>query len=352
MLVKTKAIYVIDYEGEKAEMVDPKIIPDSFDETFKKIIDALHENMSVRKYRKKSDTTEVVSLVKRITDKVLQEDEEEMDDWQAFQTIAERLLHYEIEKQAQISRLGRQIKKGSLIQALLQKEDTLEYVYLLAKVEHSTWVDVNDFAVKTGFPSDKKSVWKSCVFKMNIQDNVSEVESARIYMDGDSKYWHNEFLELVEETTDETNTRVAFKSINTLLEQKIRRKGPNDYFVLRNAVIAYFRANRHIDYDQMYDAIFSNYEPSQVDAKDIDNLNEQIQKLPETKKFDRQFSSISSAIKAKIRGIYKVSEEIDINVKEDIEDVKKTIQSVVGEDGVQYIRIKSGDETTFRMFLP
>ena len=53
------------------------------------------------------------------------------------------------------------VQKGSLIQALLYDEDKDSSMYLLAKVEHTDFVDDTDFSFKSGFSKDTKKIWKS-----------------------------------------------------------------------------------------------------------------------------------------------------------------------------------------------
>lgn len=70
--------------------------------------------------------------------------------------LARRLLLEETKAQIQIRHTNTTVQKGSLIQALLFDDIAEKYVYLLAKVEHTEWVDDSDFTFKTGFSKDKR----------------------------------------------------------------------------------------------------------------------------------------------------------------------------------------------------
>ena len=61
---------------------------------------------------------------------------------------------------------GYKCSKGSLIQALLYDEENESFSYLLAKVEHSDFVDDADLSFKSGFSKNKKTYWKSCLFSL------------------------------------------------------------------------------------------------------------------------------------------------------------------------------------------
>lgn len=83
------------------------------------------------------------------------------------------------------------MQKGSLIQTLLFDETVEKYEYLLAKVEHTEWVDDSDFAFKTGFSKDKKTIWKSCLF--DLSDLTATEFYAKVYLRNFArffkKYW-------------------------------------------------------------------------------------------------------------------------------------------------------------------
>lgn len=109
--------------------------------------------------------------------------------------IACRLVQSEIKVQEAINKLGVKVKRGSLVQALIQEEnaDLTEFLYLIAKVEHSEWIDEADLLTKIGFSSGKKNIWKSCIFECFSRENNILVGSAKVYVDATTKYWHDSF---------------------------------------------------------------------------------------------------------------------------------------------------------------
>ena len=227
MQIITKSIRIIDYESNR---VFSREIPDSFDTYVTELIAYVNGNTEVREFATSSANTEVISCVcqiylhRRNTDVVTEKTD----------IIARRLLRKEVEAQHQVARLDTNVQKGSLIQALLYDEDQESFSYLLAKVEHSDFVDDMDFSFKSGFSKDKKKIWKSCI--IDLPSVEAETFYARIYSNTVAKYWSIDFLELVEMVSNETNTSKAFKSIEATLNRNIRNAAPHDHTVIRNAV--------------------------------------------------------------------------------------------------------------------
>ena len=163
MIIENRSIYVIDYENNR---ILSREIPATFDEYVRELINHINENDSVRDYKTRSKYKEVISGAIAIAS---QKDNADVVR-ERTNSIANRLLVKEVEAQGHIGRLNTNVQKGSLIQALLFDEQENKHIYLLAKVEHSTFVDDVDFSFKTGFSKDKKTMWKSCLFDLPSED--------------------------------------------------------------------------------------------------------------------------------------------------------------------------------------
>lgn len=159
MIIANRSIHIIDYENNRILSRD---IPATFDEYVGELIEHINRNDSVRDYKTRSRYTEVISGAIAISS---QKDNADVVR-ERTNSIANRLLVKEVEAQGHIGRLNTNVQKGSLIQALLLDEQEHKHVYLLAKVEHSTFVDDVDFSFKTGFSKDKKTIWKSCLIDL------------------------------------------------------------------------------------------------------------------------------------------------------------------------------------------
>ena len=342
MQVLTKSIRIIDYENNR---VYSRITPDTFDEYISELISHINSNDSVRDFKTRSLNTEVISCAKEICNERVDEDLiiDKTD------TIANRLLAKEIEAQGRVARMNTNVQKGSLVQALLYDEDVEKFTYLLAKVEHSNFVDDTDFSFKSGFSKDKKTLWKSCLIEI-LPGDVEEYH-AKIYSNTVAKYWSDDFLELDEMISDESNTTKAFRAIEGVLNRNVKSIAPRDHTIIRNSIISYFKNNAHFDYNQMLDSALGSYQTTDLTADKLASLKEKLGALPETKKFDRQFSPIASIINARIKKVYEVNSGIEIRITDEIPDIANTIQSCRENDGAKYIKIRTNNEDTFKRFL-
>lgn len=343
MTIIQKTIHIIDYDNSQ---ILPRETPAAFESYVTDLISHISSNDSVREYKTRSNATEVIGSVLTLCS--------ELDNAEVvsakMEGIAKRLLLKETEAQEQIARTSTNVQKGSLIQALLLDDVSDGYVYLLAKVEHSEWVDDSDFSFKTGFSKDKKTLWKSCLIE--IPDLTDTEFHSRIYSNTIAKYWSYGFLEFDEMNSDESNTTRAFKAIEATLNQNFRGTPSPDHTVIRNHFIGYFKNTEHIDYPTMVNAILENYQP--VDAEfmtqeKIMSIRTKLLEQPQKKNFDSQFTPVNGAINARIRRVYPITDGIDLKVNRDINDLSGTIQSVE-ENGVKYIRVRTTNEATYKKF--
>lgn len=344
-----KSIRIIDYE---AQQVVSRETPETFDAYVAELINHISNNTSVREYKTRSNTTEAIGCILGMC--ANQTDENYVSD--KMNVIARRLLLKETEAQKQIHRTKTTVQKGSLIQVLIFDEDTEKYEYLLAKVEHTEWVDDSDFTFKTGFSKDKKTMWKSCLF--DLSDLAADEFHAKVYSDTKAQYWSSGFLELDEMNSDETNTQRAFRAIDATLGHGFRGITRPDHTIIRNHFIGYFKNNEHIDYSSMVNSILENYQPVDTDLtpEEFQSMSERIQSIriklleqPEKKKFDSQFNAVSSAINARIRRVYPVNDGIDLKVTRDITNLPSIIKSIE-ENGIRYIKVRTNNDDTYRRF--
>jgi hypothetical protein len=342
MKIILKTIHIIDYEIREVILRET---PETFKTYVAELTSHISSNDSVRKYKTRTNSTEVIGSVLMICSKA------DIADIVAskMEGIAKRLLLKEIEAQEQIARTRTNVQKGSLIQALLMDESD-SYIYLLAKVEHSDWVDDSDFSFKTGFSKDKKTIWKSCLIDLPDLNGIEF--DAKIYSNTIAKYWCDGFLEFDEMNSNESNTAYAFKAIEATLNQNFKGTSSPDHTVIRNCFIGYFKNTEHIDYPKMVNSILENYQPIDPEFMTQDKIASIQKKLleqPQKRNFDRQFSSVNSVINARIRRVYPITEGVDLKVNQGIEDLRGTIQSVE-ENGVKYIRVRATNDATYKKF--
>lgn len=341
MEIINSSIRIIDYENQRISL---RAIPSSFEEFVTELISHIHTNTSVREYKTRSAVTEVVGSILQIVER-----KDDIDFvLNRVDGIATRLLNKEIEAQSRVARMNTNVQKGSLVQSLLFNDQENSYVYLLAKVEHTDFVDDSDFSFKTGFSKDKKTIWKSCL--IHITDTDSQEFYAKIYSNTVANYWSDDFLELDQVKSDEANTIKAFRAIDATLNQNMKGNFSRDHTIIRNAFISYLKNRDHIDFPTMIESILGQYDPVDLPSEKVNNIKGKMLELPTKKNFDSQFNVVKSAINARIKKVYPVNEGIELKITDGIDDLTNTIKAFRGDDGTRYIQIKTNNEETFQRF--
>ena len=242
------------------------------------------------------------------------------------------------------------IKKGSLVQALVEDEQEDDrYLYIIAKVEHSEWFDGESLQKSFGFPTEKKNVWKSAVIPLIVSENEVRFGSIRIYIDNGARYWAKDFLEVVEEKSDETNTKIAFEAIDRELRRELKVQYPRDYYILRNAVIQAMKTPQLLNYNEYIELLLGGYVPENREVK-TDFLKAKLLRLPEMKKFDTQFMTVPQAIVAHKKLKFEPMDGIIINIDGSIENYKEVITACVDDKHRRVLMIRCSNPDTFKAF--
>lgn len=341
-MITCKSIRIIDYENQNITEVNT---PEAFDDYVAELINHILDNKSVRDYKTRSNSTEVISSILQIHSH--QEDNNFVDS--QMNIIANRLLLKETEAQDLITRTNTTVQKGSLIQAMIYNETENIYTYLLAKVEHSEWVDDTDFSFRTGFSKNKKSLWKSCLF--DISNPTEEVFYAKVYSNTRAQYWSDGFLEIEEVNSDEINSEKAFRAIDTVLNKNFKEIVCSDHTLIRNSFAVYLKSHDYIDYPVMVEDILGNYIPfdDRITSDKIIAIKERLLEQPNKRKFDSQFNVVKSVIDRRIKRIYPVYDGIDLKVYSEIRDLSDIIISIE-ENGIRYIKIRTNNMETYEKF--
>lgn len=336
MELKVATIYTIDRENNTTT----KNVPEDdikFNEYLHKVLITMANNKIVKNYKSKAKTTQVINCIKDI----IENQSEPTVCEEFFDSVSMRLLEKERSAQSKIEKMEKSVQVGSLIQALFYDRDNQRYMFLLAKVAHVVFVNQVGLSDSQGFPKDIK-VYKSAIFF--IDETSNEELGVQLHQDTITKYWYNEFLELIELTNDEDNTKNAFNAIDGFLNRKIKKKYPEDRAFLRNSFIHYFRTNATMDYDSMINDIFNDYSPIN-ESFPRDEFKNEFLKLPEKKKFERNFQVVADIVKARIRTNYEVYPSIRLTVSENREVIE-----TYTEKGKKYLKIQVTDETTYLEF--
>ena len=342
MEILYKSVRMIDYDNQR---VIARTVPDSFNDYVNDLIEYISHNLTIRKYHTTSNQTEVINCIRTISANV----KNAKVVTEQTNIIAQRLVSKEADAQEKMKAMKVRVQKGSLIQALFIEEDTNSTKYLLAKVEHTDFIDDEDFLFKSGFSKDKRTIWKTCLFDIS---NLDAVEfSAKVYSPTNAQYWHNAFLELVEYNDDKTNTLRAFSAIDSSLSQSIRKTSPRDYLLIRNDFIGYFRMHEIIEYPEMINTVLSGRDLSDLSQEGLTALAKRLNDLPEQKQFDRQFNTIPNAITARMRKkVYQVNNGIELTIADSIDNLKNLISAERDENGNDYLKIITNKENIIRTF--
>ncbi len=249
------------------------------------------------------------------------------------QSIADRLLQKEIEAQQNVQKLNIAIQSGLLIQANIIHGGCRKYV--ICKAENSRYINGRNYKGDDGYP-EKKKIIKSFIVVFNDDDSIKEI-SITDSNSSMTKYWWDDFLELDKFHDDVYNTTTAFNGVDRILSQ-IKGKHPADHVHLRNATIKAFRTEGDFQFDTFVESLYRRYTPVDPDLN-MNELADKINKLPEKLNFDRRFDTVTTEIKARLKSIINLTENIDLLIKQDI-DIDHII-TAFKVDNVKYIRIRT-----------
>jgi hypothetical protein len=309
---------------------------------------ATTENKNSREYVPIDPNRTVLRCVSSIYTDVLDQDDEVADDTELVEltdSIALMLLTVEKNVQERIAQLT-EVQKGSIVQALLKDEDT--YQYVIAKVEHSEWIDGETLEMNLGFPGKNKKVWKSAVINLSLGDDEVIFDSIRVYVDHPAKYWSDEFLEVKEAKTDSKNTKAVFHAFEQALKP-IKNVSLGDYYNIKNSVVHDLQSDQDINYNDLVEKTIDHYQPLS-DEVDLSLVKEKLIAAGEGADFDTQFHTDPEAIKTAGRIKIHVSPAIDVTVKEGLSNWRENFRTYKKSDGRTYIMIKCDDQETLRMF--
>lgn len=261
--------------------------------------------------------------------------------------IATKLLVVENNTKEQIAHLNKDIPKGVLMISYVEMTET-EYKIVITKADFTEFLEELTGDKKSGLPT-KKKIFKSFIMNITMVDDSYDIGKIVTYDSNTSTkavYWWKIFLELKEVRDDEKNTLTAYQAIKKDILEPIRKKHPEDYLYLRNATIAYFRGEGEFDLVHYRDNILGNYTP--VDnALKTRELKSKVDKLPEKHKFDSVFQKKTDVVRDKFKDVIKLTDEIELKIKQDIINIKRVIKPHTDGEGRQYVMILSPEGYKF-----
>jgi hypothetical protein len=305
------------------------------------IIERRLKGKGIRAFKKKDDSTTVISNLKEIL-------KAKGSQGDSIQKIADHLLEKEQdvdETQSKTIEKGGEkkvifsVKRGVLVQALQKYDESL--YYLLAKIEFDTFIEEEEWVKRQGLPLEKQ-VLKSCLFKI---DETAITEDIRIYDSNPrvARYWWDGFLELKEKRTDEENTRGFEAAFEYKLTKLVKKVSYFDYSNLIDRLRQYYQAHKDFDFDELLEEVFENYQPVNKRIK-MKEVIDSLRSLPEKRQFDERFPIIHSQLRDKIRFIFNPHDKIELHLKDYLENFKNIIKTEIDESGVKWLKIKITDK--------
>jgi hypothetical protein len=303
-------------------------------ENFARYIQGLLEQITTkspdRYYRFESEHTEIHSLIKNI----LQKNEYE----NTSRAIASRLLGKEKETQNDLEKknLNTKVQRGMLIVSLVKMTDDARKLMII-KVDYDEFLSEVTGEIATGL-SLRKKIYKAFIGEINNQNEIISISvfDTNTYV---SAYWWKSFLELEVVTTNEENTKNAFNGIEKEILIPIKKNHKQDYLLLWNTTVAYFRSDGEFNLQNYRDNIIGKYTPYDNTLK-IEELESKIDKLPEKYKFDQRFEKVPSKIYKHFKNVLTLTNEIDLIIKHDVANFEKVFKAKEDADG-KYIMIRS-----------
>ena len=140
-MVLYESFHSINVDGGQSNRRD---IPTDFLTFINEYVEYAAKNDSVKYYTIQNNKTTVVHSINSLVVEAMSGNEnkenfkDHLNNWS--QAIADKLVREEEKAQARIEAMGKSVKKGSLVQALISTDDQ-EYLYIIAKVEHIEYFD-------------------------------------------------------------------------------------------------------------------------------------------------------------------------------------------------------------------
>jgi hypothetical protein len=339
------SVHIIDNEGSSPPKID--VSTNDIEQYTSKLFVQSLSAVNRRHYDFKRQSTEIAqianSLIENINDPFLEDIFQKKVD-----IIAKRLLSSQQTYTKKYPNVNAP-KVGSLVSILFQHEDKIDILF--SKIDQENFLSIEDSLYKVGLP-DNKATQKSCSISYKLVEDEYQlvdivVTDTRPTI---SKFWSEEFLELIQLKDDENNTRESFNLIDQVLSRKIKKVSRKDYTELRNNLVGYFKTKESFNFEGMIDYVIGSYIPEE-DSVSLDSLKDSMNKLRDQKKFDTSFDIKAEVIKARFKRTYKISDKIELRTAGHIENLNDVIIAKQNDLGEKVLEIKGINEKVYEDFL-
>ncbi|OIN27403.1 nucleoid-associated protein [Vibrio barjaei] len=243
--------------------------------------------------------------------------------WQVMcEEFSATLLDSQQASQKRIEHLDKKVTPGSLLLIHCKPPEANVDILVLVKMEQEEFANVVDFEHQYGLPTEKKAL-NTALIRFEAGKPASMLVSRA------NAFWIK-FLDVYPVRADNVNTANAFSAIDGALK-KVKRDGfKSDYTALRNHLITYLRNNqgKTVVYGELIDTVFGQHKA--LDKRFLArNFADDLRQLPAKKKgknaFDPHFQIDMTDVKAKRKTVISLTDKIDLNLKDGIDNLDETI---------------------------
>lgn len=320
-------IYKVNSTSDLAENVTK--VSSDLKEYSKELIEENEVRKNNREYIFKSDLVRTKGLIDAILNNISDEDKLEGVFIKICDTLAESLLVAQRKFSERYPMVN--LREGNII-FYLNRDG-----FLVSKIDRSRYLNGVTYEREVGLPEEKPGQ-KIAYFQFLDNNEVSITLSdsnANI-----STFWFDEFLELKPVSDNEKNTKRAFMAIEGFINRQVTRISKADGTELRNNLIGYLRTNDAFSITDAKEHIFGEYKPHNAEI-DMEKIKSSFDKSYINKKpnFDTQFHIAPDIIKAKIKKVYKIKENIEMKTNDYIENLRDDIIATKDDEGRFHLQI-------------
>ncbi|OXA82853.1 hypothetical protein B0A56_03860 [Flavobacterium columnare NBRC 100251 = ATCC 23463] len=331
MEIKNIFLHHIDVKNNSVSNIELDGTSINLNSYIDSLVKEILEQPNKREYNFKDGQTEIKSSLVSILDNV-----ENLDS--LILNNAKRLLEKETKSQERMSRLDIEIQKGSLLHLHFVTDDINQII--ICKVEHDEVLSETNFDIIKGL-NTKKKVFKAILVFFDDSNNIT---FNYVFDKNSSKYWWDDFLELIQKNTDDKNTELSLNEIDKVLTPH-RKKFYADFLILRNSMIGHYRNKDRFNYTELLDEVFRNYIPINSEFPK-DKIIKRLEELPSKKGFDTQFVITKKKINKRAQHKIRLAHNLYLNIDDYVENLKNLIEPVE-ENGSKYVKILSSDGYDF-----
>ncbi|MFY1068893.1 hypothetical protein [Enterococcus sp. AD013-P3] len=331
-------IYKVNSTSDLAENVTK--VSSELKEYSKELIEENEVRKNNREYIYQSDLVRTKGLIDNLLNTISDDDKLEEMFIEICDALAENLLIAQRKFSERYPMV--KLREGNIIFYLNSNG------FLISKIDRSRYLNGVTYEREVGLPEEKPGQ-KIAYFQFLDNNEVSITLSDS--NPNISTFWFDEFLELKPISDNEKNTKRAFMAIEGFINRQVTKISKADGVELRNNLIGYLRTNEVFSITEAKERIFGEYRPhnEEINMEKIKSSFEKsyIEKKPN---FDTQFHISPDIIKAKMKKVYKIKENIELKTNGYIENLRDDIIAIRDDEGHFHLQILDVTSEVYESF--